>query len=134
MAQSHGKDAYFNLDDTAGSATDISAYVDSVSGLPGSIELADVTTFTAEDHAFLAGLGGPITVSLSGPYDSTLDGYVGTFAQRKTARTFVYGPGGNATPKWTGEAFISGYETPAQVTDAARYSLELTVTGAVGRS
>lgn len=133
MAQGHGKDLYFNMDDTAGSPTDISAYVDSVDGLPGEIEMADVTTATAEDHAYQAGLGKAV-VTLRGPYDSTLDGYVGTFTQRKTARTCIYGPAGNATPKWTFEAFISGYTIPAVVTDASRFSMTLTVTGALTRS
>jgi len=134
MAPSHGKDSYFSLDDTADSPTDVSAYFDSITGLPGGIEMADVTTFTAEDHSFIAGLDAVKTISLSGPYNSTFDGLVGTSTQRKVARDFIYGPGGNATPKWAGSCFISGYETPASTTDAVRMTVTLQVSGAVTRS
>jgi hypothetical protein len=98
------------------------------------VELADVTTATAEDHAFLAGLTGVTDVTLTGPYDSTLDGYVGSTTQRKTARTCVYGPVGNATPKWTFEGFIVSYVTPSQVTDASRMKMTIRVTGTNTRS
>ena len=134
MSQSHGKDLYFNMDDTGGSPTNISVYVDGVDGLPGDIELADVTTATLEDHAFLAGLTAPVDVTITGPFDTVLDGYVGTTTQRKTARTCIYGPGGNATPLQTFEGFITGYKTPAVVTDAARFSMTIRVTGAITRS
>jgi len=134
MAQGHGKDFYFNMDDTGGTPTDVSAYLDGCDGLPGEIEMADVTTATFEDHAYIAGLTAPVDVTLSGPYDSTFDALVGTTTQRKTARTCVYGPGGNATPKWTFEGFISRYVTPAVVTDAARMSLVIRVTGTITRS
>ena len=134
MSTAHGKDAYFSMDDTANTPTDVSAYFDNVTGLPGGIDLANVTTFGAEDPSFIAGLTSVTTVTLSGPYDSTFDGLVGTDTQKKTARSCVYGPGGNATPKWSFEAFISGYEIPASVSDADRMTLTLTVTGAKTRS
>ena len=134
MAQGHGKDAYFSMDDTGGTPTDVSVYFDSISGLPGGIDMANVTTFTLEDPTFLAGLSSVTTVTMNGPYDSTFDGYVGTDTQKKTARSCVYGPVGNATPKWAFEAFISGYEIVAATTDAARMNVTLTVTGAKTRS
>lgn len=134
MAQAHGKDAYLNMDDTGGSPTDVSSYIDTMSGLPGAIEMADVTTVTLEDHAFIAGLDGVKQIRIGGPFDSTFDALVGTSTQRKTARTVVYGPNGNATPKWTGEAFISEYDIVAAATDAVRFTAVLTVTGAMTRS
>ena len=121
MAFTHGKDIYFQLDNTADSLTDVTAYVDSVSGLPGSIDMADVTTFGEEDKVVLPGTGGA-TFTVSGPWDSTFNGYIGTQAQRKVSRGYEYGPGGNSGVKISGECYIAGYDVSGSKTSAVRYT------------
>ena len=129
MANVHGKDTTFSIDDTGGSPTDVSAYVDT-SSLSRAIELADTTAYGDEDRTFIAGLASA-TIPIGGPWDATFDGYVGTTTQQKVARTFSYVFGGVT---YSGEAFIENYTVDNPVGDKVAWSANLQVTGAVGRA
>lgn len=62
----HGRVTYLSLDDLAGSLIDISAYLDSVNGLPGKAARPKTTTFGQRADRYQAlGLldGGPISVA-----------------------------------------------------------------------
>jgi hypothetical protein len=135
MAFTHGKNTAFSLDNTSGSLTSIGTYVDSVEGLPGEIELADVTTFGNEGHKNIPGLeSGSITVS--GNWDPALDAIIGTTTQQKAAtRTFEYGPAGSTASnvKYSGEAWISAYTVSSSVSEKVTFSLTLQVDGVVTR-
>ena len=64
ISRAHGKDAYFAVDDSGGTLRNISAHVDSVSGLPSARALSDVTSFTDTGERFIPGLqGASFTVS-----------------------------------------------------------------------
>lgn len=135
MAFVHGKSTKFQLDNTSAALADISTYADSVDGLPGEVEMSDVTTFGNEGHKNIPGLeNGSITVA--GDWDAALDAIVGSTTQRKAAtRTFEFGPAGGTTGlvKYSGECWISGYTVNNSVTDKVTFSMTLLVDGVVTR-
>lgn len=140
MAFSHGKGAAFRLDNSAGSLTDISTYLDEV-GFPQSVETGETTTFQSAGGAktYVVGLR-DATVSLSGKFDPTVDALIAADIANLSAGSissvsFEYGPAGSAASavKYTGEALITSYEVSAPVGDVVTFSCELQVTGAVTR-
>lgn len=67
----HDKNTQFWLDDSAGTFTNLSAYIDSVGAVGLDKEVVDVTAFSDQIHNFLNGLPtAPITVT--GPNDTNL--------------------------------------------------------------
>lgn len=136
MAFVHGKDSFFSLDNTGGTPTTLSSYIDSIDGLPGEVELADVTALGDEGHKFVPGLENA-SISISGHWDSTEDAVFGAPSDWKSGtRTFSYGPAGNGSGavQYTGECYITGYTTSSQVADKVSWSATLQVNGQVTRS
>lgn len=134
MAFVHGKDSYFSLDNTSGALTDISAYLDS-NELAQEIEMADVTALGDEGHKNIPGLENS-SCSVSGHWDSTQDGIIGSTTQRKAAtRSFEYGPAGNGSGavKYSGEVWITTYTETSGVADKVSWSASLVVDGVVTR-
>jgi hypothetical protein len=129
----HGKNSVFSIDDTATTLQDISTKVTNVSGLPGSVEMAENTTFGSESKTYEPGLG-DAQVSVECVWDSVLDGYLGTKTQWKAAtRSFEYGPDGGTAGKvkYSGEAYISNVDIPAPVGDIIKATITLQVSGDV---
>jgi hypothetical protein len=136
MAFTHGKDAVFWLDSTVPTLTNISAYVDSVEGLPGEVELSDVSALGDEGHKNIPGLENA-SISVSGHWDSTLDALFGAPSAWKTAtRTIEFGPagGGGGSVKYTAECWITNYAVSAAVADKVSWSATLQVDGQVTRT
>ena len=134
MAFVHGKDSYIALDATGGGAlTNYSAYVDSVEGLPGEQEFADVTALGDEGHKNIPGLENG-SFSLSGHWDAVLDAVLGP--KRTVTTTFEYGPAGNTSGlvKYTGECWITSYTVSSPVGDKVSWSASLQIDGQVTRS
>ena len=133
MANTHGKDSYFSLDNTADSPTDVSAYIDT-SALNQAIELADTTAYADEDRTFIAGLANA-NIPIGGPWDATFDGYMGTTAQLKVARDWIFGPAGSTAGfvKYSGSCQIENYTIDAPVGERVSWSGTLRVSGAVTR-
>jgi len=132
MANIHGKDAVFQLDNTSDSLTDISAYVDD-SSLARLVELADTTAYGDEDRTFIAGLG-TASVSIGGPWDAAFDAIIGTPVQQKVSRGFDFDPlGTGVAGRFTGECFITDYTTGVPVGDNVTWTGTLTTTGAITR-
>jgi hypothetical protein len=135
MAFVHGKDSYTALDDTAGSLTDVSSYLDSCE-LSAEIELADVTAFGDEGHKNIAGLENS-SFSFSGHWDSAEDDIVGSTTQRKAGtRTFNFAPQGNSSGNvlYTAEVWINSYSVSGSASDKVSFSGTLTVNGEVTRT
>ena len=131
----HGKDATLELDDNdAGgiSLQDISAYVDT-SNLTQAFELAGVTAYGDEDRNFISGLATG-SISVGGPWDATLDGYIGSSQDLETARSVRYRPQGDASPSYTMEAFIESYTIDAPVGDNVTWSATLRPTDTISRA
>ena len=128
----HGKSVDFALDDTSGSSRNISDTLNSVD-FPEVTETADTTAFGSSSRAFIVGLESA-TISISGLWDSTVDGYMkgGT---EPASRSFIYGPAGSTggNVKYTGEAIMTNYSISSPVGDVVTYSADLQVTGAVTR-
>ena len=128
----HGKSVDFALDDTSGSSRNISDTLNSVD-FPEVTETADTTAFGSSSRSFIVGLESA-TISISGLWDSTVDGYMkgGT---EPASRSFIYGPAGSTSGnvKYTGEAIMTNYSISSPVGDVVTYSADLQVTGAVTR-
>jgi hypothetical protein len=133
MAFVAARSSSFKLDNAAGSLTDISAYVDSVSGIANTTDMAETTTFGATSKTFQGTLRNGDTISVSGKWDSTLNTQITALLGLSTSSTFDYSPAGTAasTPKVTGECFVSSYEVSSSVADLVTFSLSLQITGAV---
>ena len=133
MAFVHGKSTNFTLDDTSGSVRDISAFVNNVD-FPETTETAETTAFGSTAKSYIVGLTDS-TISVSGMWDSTLDGYIAGGAE-PASRSFVFGPAGSTASnvKYTGEAIVTSYSISNPVGDVVTFSLDLQVTGAVTRT
>ena len=128
----HGKSVDFAIDDTSGSSRNISDTLNSVD-FPETTETADTTAFGSSSRSFIVGLESA-TISISGLWDSTVDGYIkgGT---EPSSRSFIYGPAGSTggNVKYTGECIMTNYSSSSPVGDVVTFSIDLQVTGAVTR-
>lgn len=133
MAFVHGKSADFRLDNSGGSLTDLSSYLDNVS-FPQPVETAETTTFGSSSKSYIVGLKDS-TISVSGKWDATPDAQIAAVLGQAASLSFQYGPAGSGTGniKYTGECYITSYDVTAPVGDVVTFSLELQVTGAVTR-
>ena len=136
MAFAHGKAATFKLDDSGGTLRDLSTYLDEVS-LPRDIETAETTTFQSSGSAktYITGLT-DATISISGKFDSTADGYLAGILGQSATVTFEYGPTGSTAGmiKLTGECIMTSYEVSSSVGDAVSATADFQVTGAITRT
>jgi len=133
MAFVHGKSAVFKLDDSGGTLRDLSAYLEDVS-FPRSIETAETSTFGSSAKSYIVGLS-DATISLSGKFDATADGYLAGVVGQSATLSFEYGPAGSTggLVKYSGECIMTSYEVGATVGDAVTASVELQVTGSITR-
>jgi hypothetical protein len=135
MAFTHGKDAVFWLDNSAGTLTNISAYVTGVSGLPGSGEVGETTVFGKAAKTFIAGLK-DASFSVEGHFDSAANASdVVIQAAIGNQRSFEFGPEGGTTGKikYSGEAFCTSYDIGAAVDGVVPFSAEFQVSDTVTR-
>jgi len=135
MAFVHGKSAFFSLDDSGGTVRDLSSFLNDVS-MPRDIETAETTTFGVAGSAktYIVGLT-DATISISGLFDATSDGYLAGVVGGTSSLSFVYGPSGSTAglTKYSGECFLTSYEVSSSVGDAVQASASLQVTGAITR-
>lgn len=133
MAFTHGKDAAFLIDDTAGVLTDISAFVDNVS-FPQTLEPGETTTYGKESKTYIVGLQ-DATISISGKWDGAAGAIdaIMVGGPEPATRTFEYGPEGSAvgSVKKTGECIRTSYDVSAPVADVVTFTAEFQVTGDV---
>ena len=133
MAFTHGKDSVFKLDNSGGTLTDISTYVNNVD-FPETSDVSETTTLGADNKTYIAGLK-DATISLSGLWDSTADAIFGAVVGQSATLSFEYSPegttGGNV--KYEGEAILTSYAISSPVGDAVGYSADLQVSGAITR-
>jgi hypothetical protein len=133
MAFVHGKSAVFKVDDSGGTLRDISAFLEEVS-FPRSIETAETTTFSKSAKTYIVGLS-DATISISGKFDSTSDGYLAGVLGQAASLSFEYGPAGSTGGliKYSGECFLTSYEVSATVGDVVTATAEFQVTDTVTR-
>ena len=129
----HGKSAFFSITDNVPTGRDISNVLDSVS-FPESIETADTTAFGSTSKSYIVGLKDS-TISISGKFDATVDGYLSGMLGYATLAAYVYGPAGNTAGyvKLSGSAIITSYSLSSPVGDVISFSCDLQNSGAVTR-
>ena len=133
MAFVHGSDSVFKLDNSGGSLTDVSSYVNNVD-FPQTADVAETTTLGASNKTYIVGLK-DATISLSGLWDATADAIFGAVVGQSATLSFEYSPEGTGSGavKYTGEAIMTNYAKSSPVGDVVGYSADLQVTGAVTR-
>lgn len=133
MAFVHGKDSVFKLDNSSGTLTDISTYVNSVD-FPETADVAETTTLGDGSKSYIVGLK-DATISISGLWDSTLDGILGAVVGQSATLSFEYSPegttGGNI--RYTGECIVTSYSQSSPVGDVVGFSADMQVSGDVTR-
>lgn len=135
MAFVHGKSAVFKLDDSGGTLRDLSSYLNDVS-MPRDIETAETTTFGVAGSAktYITGLT-DATISISGLFDATADGYLAGVVGQAATLSFEYGPAGSTGGyvKYSGECIMTSYEVSASVGDSVQASADFQITAAITR-
>ena len=129
----HGKSTHFEIDDTGGSSRDISDTLTSVD-FPETVDVAETTAFGSSAKSYIVGLT-DATVSVSGIWDATVDGYFKGGAE-PASRTFIYGPAGDTggNVKYTGEAILTSYSTSNPIGDVVTFSAEFQCSGTITRT
>lgn len=130
MAFVHAKGTVFKIDDDGDSLTDISSYVNNVD-VSWEIDTPETTTFGKDDRTYIAGLKNA-TISISGFWDSTLDGVIAGQPGLSTLLDFEYGPQGSTGVKYSGDCILTSYNPGSPVDGVATFSADYQVTGAVG--
>jgi hypothetical protein len=133
----HGKNSYFQVDDSGGTARNLTSFVDQVSGLPGGRELADVTAMGDNGHRYIPGLQNG-QFSINGHYDPTATTgpqavLSGLALSASATSTFNYGPEGSTAGmvKLTGECWCETYEVTSSATDKVSFTANFRVDGTV---
>lgn len=132
--KAHGKDLVFKLDNQSGVLKDLSAYVRSVTGLPGEIELGDVTVGGGSTgYSFLPGLQ-KADFSIECVFDDAVDSawdVVSDFDSDTNTRSFEYGPAGETAgyAKINGECRILRVPLPANAPEPLLFTVELKLDG-----
>ena len=129
----HGKAASFKVDNAAGSLTDISNTLNSVS-FPREAETLETTSFGSSDRTYVVGFKNQ-TISIEGSFDATVDTHLAAILGQEATVSFEYGPEGTTATytKYTGECLMTSYETSAGIGDIVSFSAEFQITGAVTR-
>lgn len=135
MAFIAGHNTKIQLDNAAGSLTDISAYVNSVSGLDLSRATLETTAFGDSAQAFILGLKQNGQVSISGDWDATLNTQMNGIEALTTgaSQTLKVSFGGTASgqPYVQVETLLANYAVSSAVGDKVTWTASLQRSGAV---
>ena len=137
----HGKNTVFKVDDSGGTLRDLSAYCDNVD-FPRDQSSGESTGFapTSGSRTYEVGLNGA-TISIAGKWtsaanavDVVLAGLINPTAGASS--TFEYGPEGGTSGKirYTGECFLTQYQSSSPLDGVVTFSAQFQVTGAVTRN
>jgi len=135
MAFVHGKNAYIQLDNSAGTLTSLTSIANEVT-YSLSIETAETSVFGTSSKQYITGQN-DATISISGLFDqttaTTIEGAIDALISGSLASLkFVFGPQGSTAgnKKFSGTALVTSYEIGAPVGDVVSLSIELQRTGA----
>lgn len=136
MAPVHGSKAKFALGTNAvpGTPTDASALISSI-GVAFSRDSGDASTLGVTSKKYVPGLK-DATIPLEGPFDTALDLHLWDLFNSGVLANFRYRPAGDGTglPEYTGQCFITTYESTSDVGDVGAASCEMQVSGDVARA
>jgi hypothetical protein len=135
MAFVHGKNAYIQLDNSAGTLVDLSSITNEIS-FSIAIDTAETSVFGTNAKQYITGQN-DATISLTGLFDATsatvIEGTIDALiAGTIASATLVFGPEGSAAgkKKYTQETIVTSYEIGAPVGDVVSLSVEFQRTGA----
>ena len=130
----HGKNTVFKLDNAGGTLTDVSNVLNNVS-FPRETEILETTSFGSSFRTYVVGFQNA-TISIEGSYDASVDAHLAGVLGQDATLSFEYGPEGATAGnvKYTGEAYLTSYETSGAVGEIVSFSAELQVSGAVTRA
>lgn len=124
------------LDDSGGSLTDISQYVNSVT-FSMELEEMETTCFGATSRTFIPGFAAA-SVSMSGNWDRTFDAFASAIYAAFQAGTlatisFEYHPEGTSAGdrKYTCELVMTTWEPGSEIDDPVAWSADFRVSGTV---
>ena len=133
MAGKSGRNLYFNLDDSAGTPTDLSTLITGAD-LADDVGMEDSTTAgptrTATEDTVLLTSG---TISVRAPYSATLWAHLAALKGHANTQTFDHAPEGNTSgkPHTTGECRLLSLRRTADATGQLRIEAELKTQGTV---
>jgi hypothetical protein len=135
MAFIHGKNAYIQLDNSAGTLANITGISNEVTW-SRNIDTAETSVFGTSAKTYIVGQN-DATISLTGLYDATtattIEGTIDALiAGTLATASLEFSPGGTATSnkKYAQEVFITSYEIGAPVGDVVSLKVEFQRTGA----
>lgn len=134
MAVAHGKKAVVQLDNGAGTLTDITAYL-SKTAIERMRETAETTVFGLENKTYVAGLK-DMTISGEGNFDAALDAILDAASGTDLTKTAQIDPQGAGTGniRYSVETLITKYSLDLSVGEKGSCSFELQCTGVVTRT
>ena len=139
MARS-ARDAGFALTRSASTLSFISNKLNNID-FPRPVDLIDVTPFNSTNRTkqYVNG-NADATVSISGFWDATVDGYLNGIVAHTSASKIRYFPAssGNTTGadfiQYKADAFLSSYSVSATVDGANEFSADFQLTGTITRT
>lgn len=135
MAFVHGKNAFIELDNAAGTLVELSSISNDIS-FTRSIDSAATSVFGESAKQYISGQN-DATISLTGLFDATsatvIEGTIDALvAGTNVSATLVFGPEGDASgkKKYTQEVIVTSFAIGAPVGDVVSLSVEFQRTGA----
>jgi len=135
MAFVAGHNTRIDYDNSGGTPTNLSAYINQIGGFDLTRQTLETTAFGDAVKNFILGLKGGQTITLSGDWDSTLHSHMVAVEALTSgaSQTLKYSPAGTASgnPYVSVETFLTNYSFTSSVGDKVTWSATLQATGAV---
>ena len=138
MAKFNSRVSVFQIDDTGNTLRNLSAYIDSIDGIPGERELNEVTALGDAGRKYIPGLENT-TITIEGHYDDTSttgpEAILGPLRTHTAALDWDYGPEGSTGgyPKYSGTFWMRTFVITSRMGEIVRWRTELAVDGQVTR-
>ena len=131
MADKNYNDITFKLDNAAGTLTELTSHINTVS-LAATLAMLENTTLADGEQSFLPGVAG-LTLPINGFVNSTTDNIFGPLIGNRTSKskTFQYY---NGLKYYNGECFPDSVQYSGNVNTLQTFSAGLTITGAANRT
>ncbi len=139
MTRFNSRDSFFSINDSGGTARDLSNFITEIDGLPGERELAEVTALGDSGRTYIPSLQNAV-ITLAGIFDDSVtsgpDSVLGLLVHHTGASTFFYGPKGGATDDtgYGGAGFVRTYTLGSRIGESVTWRAEIQVSGTVTRS
>lgn len=138
MANPTGKDVAVKIDGNGTVLTDITSHLNSAS-LSAPNSLLEDSALGDEERTYVAGLSGA-TVSMSGFYNSTVEGLLGPFVGNRTSKAGgtlqyqAYAINSTTERVYRGEVLYSNVQVSGAPDSLETFSADATFTGVVTRT